>query len=283
MTLKYTVARATPLGNTSLPGLGSMERQDVYSRSILSLNATVGRLNNFLNPRRGFLIRPLLETGGGLTGFITSDVEYWKASNDVIGYLPITRRTNLSGRLTVGWMRPFGKSKDQNDPRTEFRFERIRFYAGGSGDVRGWANQLLGPKLAQADSATVDSEGRARAINARYESIGGETKLSGSIEFRLPFPGTSSDLGLATFLDFGQAYDEGGYNLKNLHYGTGVGLRYQTPVGFLRFDLATKINPNDEDLQDPEAVYLFQNGFAGPPKDRFWRRFKVHLSLGQRF
>jgi outer membrane protein insertion porin family len=293
LSLQHSLTRVIPLEGTQFADTIS-----VYSRNTLSVSGTLGRLNNYLNPRRGFLVRPLAELG-------TSGVEYRKAALEVAGYVPLTRRVNLTLRLYAGRIWPFGNSRNQQNPQVEFRFDPIRFYAGGAGDVRGWGVSLLGAKLARADTAFVDEGGTARAQNARFEAVGGLAKLTGSLEARFPFPGLGTNWGLAAFLDLGQTSatllrdaegrllrdergielvrDNGALSLTAFQVGLGSGLRYQTPVGFLRLDLAFKLNPNDEDLQDPADVALFQAGLTGPPRTRRLQAFNLHLSIGQRF
>ena len=254
----------------------------------------MGRVNNFQNPRRGFLIRPSVE-GAGL---LNSGVEYVKASVDAVGYLPLTNRVSMSARVSVGRLRPFGNSRDQNDREVEFRFDPVRFYAGGSGDVRGWALQLLGEKYARPLG-----QDSTRFV---YEAVGGEGRMVGSVEVRWPFPGLGSQWGLATFVDAGQVSgtllrDERGrilrdangnpilgkedlFDFRKLKFGIGAGLRYRTPIGPVRFDVAYKLNPSDEDLQNPEERYLFDIGARdAPPPKHLLNRFNLHLSIGQSF
>lgn len=293
LSLQHSLTRVIPLEGTQFADTIS-----VYSRNTVSVSGTLGRLNNYLNPRRGFLLRPLVELG-------TSGVEYRKTALEAIGYVPITRRVNLTLRLYAGRIWPFGNSRNQQNPQVEFRFDPIRFYAGGAGDVRGWGISLLGPKLARADTVFVDANGKAQAQNARFESVGGLAKLTGSLEARFPFPGLGTNWGLAAFLDLGQTSatllrdaegrlvrdergievvrDNGTLAFDAFQVGLGSGLRYQTPVGFLRLDLAFKLNPRDEDLQAPADVALFQSGLAGPPRNRRLQVFNLHLSIGQRF
>jgi len=289
ISFQHTFARVFPLGDTPLS-----DTLSAHNKNVFSLGATLGRLNDFQNPKRGFLVRPTLEAAGGLN----SGVSYVKTSTEFILFKPLTRRINFNGRLFLGRLWPFGQSRDQQQADVEFRFDPIRFYAGGGGDVRGWPNQLLGDKFAHPipDSSAFI-----------YEAVGGESKVSGSLEVRWPFPGLSRFWGLATFLDFGAVsgrlkrdaqgrvifdgavgelprFDEQNLlNLKTLRFALGAGLRYQTPIGLLRFDVGYKLNPSDEDLQDPEERFRFESGETGPPKRRNGRRYNLHFSIGQRF
>ncbi len=288
---QYTYAQAAPLRSDA-----DFE-QAVYDRSVVSLSATLGKVDDFFNPRRGTLIRPLLEEAGGVIP--GSGVQYTKAGLEVSRYQPLTDRLSLAARLFGGRLWPFGISRDQEDPATEFRFDRIRFYAGGASDVRGWGLQQLGPRLLQADSVFTPVGGTLggptdslSVQNFRYEPLGGLAKLAGNIELRLPAPGLGPLWSTAVFLDFGQI-TEGILRPTSLRYGAGSGLRYQTPIGYVRFDLGFKLNPSDEDLYSPAGLYCLRNNIpaggaceAITGDDRgtsFWRRMQIHLSIGQAF
>src|SRR5690606_34945835 len=136
----------------------------------------------------------------------------------------------------------------------ENRFDRIRFYAGGSNDVRGWTFRQIGPVVARADSVFIDDDGEIQAARARYEELGGLSKLAGNIELRLPFPGLGPAWSSALFLDFGQVY-QGPPNPRDLRYGVGTGLRYETLIGFIRLDVGFKLNPSLTDLNTAEDIY----------------------------
>jgi len=298
ISLQHSYGRTVPLIGTNLG-----QRLDIYDLSLLSLGATIGKVNNFLAPRRGYLLRPQIETGGFLKG---SDVEFLKARLDGVVYIPVTRRTAASFSFSVGKLIPQGKSKDQLSVDNEFRFDGIRFYAGGSTDVRGWALNQLGPQIAIADTVITASDGSYSVKNAHYEAIGGQAKFSGRFEFRVPFPGLSSAWSLGTFIDGAVLSskitvdennrpvltseglpvfeDTGKLHFGDMKFGVGSGIRYQTPVGLMRFDLAYKLNPSDEDLRSPTSVYLFQSGRTDSiGKARFIQRFNFQLSIERSF
>ena len=92
----------------------------------------------------------------------------------------------------------------------------LRFFAGGDTSVRGFGFQQLGP---------VDDEGNV---------IGGRHLLVGSVEYDYPIG--KGNWSVATFLDLGNAYND--FNDYELKGGGGVGLRWRSPVGPLRLDLA---------------------------------------------
>ena len=94
----------------------------------------------------------------------------------------------------------------------------VRFFAGGAQSVRGYAYQSLGP---------IDINGNV---------IGGQHLMIGSIEFEHSF---NNKWGAALFYDAGNALED--FN-DNLERGAGFGLRWKSPVGMVRIDLANAIS-----------------------------------------
>lgn len=90
----------------------------------------------------------------------------------------------------------------------------LRFFAGGDQSVRGYGYRTLGP---------TDEDG---------DTIGGRFLLTGSLEYQYPL---SQSWRLATFVDEGNAFDTLGDPLKT---GVGVGIRWVSPVGPIRLDVA---------------------------------------------
>jgi outer membrane translocation and assembly module TamA len=71
------------------------------------------------------------------------------------------------------------------------------------------------------------------------------------------------------FLDAGNVWSKfSDLSLGDLRYAAGVGLRYQTPVGPIRFDFGRQLNP---------IPGLRVNGELN---NRKWR---IHFSIGQAF
>ena len=202
---------------------------------------------------------------------VGSDVHYLKTGMELSGYRELIEGVGIAGRFFAGQLWPKGGSRRQDDPVIENRFDQIRYYTGGSTDVRGWALQLAGPKLARPDVSSSDTL-------FVYEAIGGLAKLTGMVELRLPFPGLGPEWGTAVFLDGGRI-SERNFSSGTFRLGTGAGIRYATPVGLIRFDVAYKLNPDDADLRTAKAYYRM-----GTNADEHWsRRFSFHLSIGQSF
>jgi len=90
----------------------------------------------------------------------------------------------------------------------------LRFFAGGDQSVRGYAYNTLGP------------------VNDDGDVIGGRHILEGSAEYEQKITGT---WGAAVFYDIGNAFNTLTEPFKQ---GTGVGVRWHSPVGLVRLDFA---------------------------------------------
>jgi translocation and assembly module TamA len=105
-----------------------------------------------------------------------------------------------------------------------------RFYAGGSGTIRGYRYQSVGPLFPNGNP------------------IGGTAINAGSVEFRQRF---GESLGAALFLDAGNVSKNLTPFSGQLKTGAGAGLRYYTPIGPIRLDVAVPLqrrsgrNPDD--------------------------------------
>lgn len=108
-----------------------------------------------------------------------------------------------------------------------------RFYAGGSGSVRGYPFQSIGPRTAFDQPA------------------GGDSLLEASLELRQPLRGP---WGMALFVDAGTVTASGVPTPGDLSVGAGFGVRYQTPVGPVRADIATPLSPSSGD--SPIQLYI---------------------------
>ncbi|WP_394698976.1 autotransporter assembly complex family protein [uncultured Cohaesibacter sp.] len=179
--------------------------------------------DNQLDPTKGFQI--LLEAEP-TAGFEESNY-FFKTSATVTAYqaLDEAKRFVLAGKLSAGTILGASKSDVPADRR---------FYTGGGGSIRGYAYQAAGPR---------DSEGSPE---------GGRSFAIASAEARVRVTDT---IGLAAFIDTGGAFDgmmpgDGG----KWYTGVGAGVRYLTPIGPLRLDVAVPLEKVDGEPQ--YGVYL---------------------------
>jgi translocation and assembly module TamA len=121
-------------------------------------------------------------------------------------------RTVVAMRALVGQVSGAGPSGLPPDQR---------LYAGGSGTVRGYRYQSVGPLFADGKPS------------------GGTAVSAASVEFRQRF---LDHWGAAAFVDVGQANATGDPFTGDWHAGAGVGLRYYTSIGPIRLDVAVPLD-----------------------------------------
>ncbi len=329
VSLQHTLSRTQQFGPDAGAGSGTLPDAfldpfrtgtDLFDRSIFTLTGTFGRTDDFINPTRGFLIRPTVRVGGIVgSRVVASDVQFVSASFEASGYLPVSDAVDLAGRITAGRLWPLQDSREafRTTPTednvlalasAENRFDNFLFTAGGGTDLRGWPPQQAGPKFVR------QSDG---VVQYAYEAIGATSKIGVNLEARLPFPGLGASWRTAVFLD-GAYLSDDGYDLapqvtfrertggtpdvdaristerSQILVGTGAGIRYETPVGFLRVDLAVKLTPDRLDLRNPVTVgnnLEAEDGETGRPEPvpvsatdtRFIRNFRLHVGIGRTF
>ncbi len=106
----------------------------------------------------------------------------------------------------------------------------VRYFAGGDTSVRGYAYNSLGP---------TDPFGAV---------VGGENLLVGSVEIDQQI---ATDWSVAVFVDSGNAYND--FNDFNPATGVGAGIRWFSPLGPIRVDIAV---PLEKDAPDEYRVHI---------------------------
>ncbi len=151
----------------------------------------------------------------GASASALSDSSFLQASIEGKAIRTVGARNRLIGRAQVGYT-----------TTDEFRElpPRFRFFAGGDRSVRGYAYQGLGEP---------DTAGNV---------IGGEALLTGSLEYEFRLNDirvfnkfSLEKFGLAAFYDAGNACHDFSCELEQ---GAGVGLRWLSPIGPIRADIA---------------------------------------------
>ena len=98
----------------------------------------------------------------------------------------------------------------------------LRFFAGGDRSIRGYGFQTIGPH------------------NEHDLVVGGRDLAVASAEYEYYF---NRNWGVATFVDAGDAFS--GFANFRTHVGSGVGLRWRSPVGMVRADIGVPVHDPD--------------------------------------
>ena len=101
----------------------------------------------------------------------------------------------------------------------------LRYYAGGDRSVRGYGWREIGPRI-------------RNSVGESY-ALGGANVFTASIEYERYFKGP---WGAAVFIDSGSAFDG---KTPDMHTGIGIGLRWRSPVGPVRIDIARGLKSPD--------------------------------------
>lgn len=262
------------------------------NRSAVSLQGSYGKLDQFANPRRGYVLRPRIEvtTPGGF-----NTAEYLLLDFGATAFLPLSPSVGFTLRLGAGRIYPFGsgvRPAGEESPYVSLlRLGDVPFTAGGTRDVRGWGSELVGPKLPAVQLVT--ENGVTETLAERYSPVGGLARLLGSAEVQLPVPGMSDKWQSFLFFDSGRiwspdsrfALNAGELDQDGYFASVGAGIGYETVVGAVQFAVGYKLNPSPLDLRSPQGVLdALEEGrpLSSVPTES-GRRFHLHFAIGSTF
>lgn len=169
-----------------------------------------------LNPTKGIHATARMEPFADLNGSTFALV----SEGEVATYFSFDRddRFVFAGRLAAGTI--LG-GELQDIPADK------RFFLGGGGSIRGYEYRTVGPELGD-------------------EVIGGLSFWEASLEMRMRL---TQSIGIVPFIDAGAAYEDPlpGSGSGDVLIGAGIGLRYHTPLGPIRLDVAMPLTPREDD------------------------------------
>lgn len=237
---------------------------------LFSQPVRVGLLaTTFINDRRD---EPLDATRGHYTSLdlslaskgFTSETDFFRLLGRNSSYHRLGRDYILTRNTTFGWINNYGA---RDIPLPE------RFFAGGASSHRAFPENQAGPR----DLVT-------------GFPLGGRSLLFNQTELRFPLVG--ANLGAVFFHDAGNVYDSIGaisfrfsqrdhQDFNYMVHALGFGVRYRTPIGPIRVDLAYGINsPRFVGYRGSLEDLIRQTGEPVPQRVS---RFQFHFSLGQAF
>jgi translocation and assembly module TamA len=194
-------------------------RQELVDGTVIDARAAsanvhwlVRRLDSVLLPTRGYAAS--LQLGAGLANSNAGERgPFGRVYTRMTGYLPIN-----SGWLGSDWYASARIEAGQVIKRDAVLVpDALGFRAGGDESVRGYGYRELAP----------DRNGRI---------IGGDVLLTGSIELARPVAASLPAVWGAVFVDAGRAASA--WNSYKPAFGYGVGVRWRSPIGPLRADVA---------------------------------------------
>lgn len=161
------------------------------------------RSDSRIDPSRGYRLE--FELGAAKEGLL-SDADLIHANTTIKGLITLAGRHRFLGRVEVGgnWTNEY-----TNVPPS------LRYFAGGDQSVRGYDYQSLSP------------------TNSDGDKIGGRYQLAVSAEYQYSL---TDKWRVATFVDQGNAFNS--LELPSLKSSVGLGVRWVSPVGPIRVDLA---------------------------------------------
>jgi translocation and assembly module TamA len=240
------------------------------------LRYTYDARDNAIEPTSGFYA-----SAGVQQTVQPGSFRYFRVEPEVRLYMPVTKLAVFAGRIHYGAMITEGGT--DATPFTQ------RFFLGGQNEQRGYAPQRQGPKLGVNPCAPATDPNCPAPYATGSVPIGAKAMLSFAAELRIHGDYFLNHLGFVPFVEASQVGDDWKKPVGDLglEFSAGMGLRYITPFGPLRFDIAWVLNPksittvssSDQILPTPVSVDCSKS-------DRrciHEARYAFHLTLGEAF
>jgi outer membrane protein assembly factor BamA len=205
--------------------------------STLTLDGVRVALDDLADPRRGHAATLRIERAGGWLG---GRYRYTSAVAEIRAYVTPRHAPTFAARVRYGAIDPSGAAS--NVPYFK------RFFLGGATSLRGWGRSHVAP------------------LSSGGLPVGGHAFAEASVEVRSPL---WKGLGVVGFVDAGHVW-RSPWTMRpgDLLYDAGPGIRYSSPFGLVRIDVAYQLN-RLEGLR-----------IDGKPQTGRWR---IQLGIGQAF
>ena len=263
----------------------------LYSKPVFiampTFTAVRDRRDDPINPTKGSYNALNL---GLATSALGSQTNFGRVLFDNSTYYTFKKNWVFARRTQIGIEKPYGTNNfinTENLPPNTLPVEATQiplpelFFSGGSNSLRSFSINQAGPRDTMTGYA-----------------IGGQGLFVNNFEIRTPpvaLPYVGNNLGFVFFHDMGNVFDTANHIISgmvrihqesiadcspkgskipcNFNYNpqaVGIGIRYKTPVGPVRFDLGYTLNPTRypvQELSETESL----------------RRINVFFSIGQTF
>lgn len=217
-----------PVANMNLNGLTSS----------ITLTAAFDNRDDRMFPTKGNVTSLSMEWAGSEIG---SSFDYLRFRASTKQYFPLF--LGAVGKIALRYGYIFNP---KGGPVPIFQ----RFQCGGIFTIRGYEQASLGPSIPVGAS-------RDPASSLSYFTIGGNKELIVNFEVEFPILKAMGIKGVV-FFDAGNAFDDTEWpNPLNFQLAAGLGIRWWSPIGPLRFEWGFPINPREG---DPPVVFEFNIG-----------------------
>jgi outer membrane protein assembly factor BamA len=235
--LRYSFSQ-TDLTRIEIPGLVPPADQHVRLSGV-GANLTRDTRDNAMDEHRGVLQSIELDINSTKLG---SSVNFAKLTTQAAFYKQGFHNIVWANSLRIGLAQPFNNSRV---PLSE------EFFSGGGSSLRGFPLDGAGPQRAVELSINGCSSPNCPQI---LVPSGGSELLIINSEARIPLS-FKKGLSVVPFYDGGNVFPIPGFHDFTSLYSNnvGLGLRYSTPVGPIRFDLGRNLNP----IQGIKATQYF--------------------------
>ena len=253
-----------------------------------------------VHPHSGLFLGNNLQVAG-----LGGDAQDIRVQPEARGYVPVTRKVTFALRASPGILFPFnyGSTLQTDTPglgpppgvdkaawAKDVQLVYFRsFFSGGPSSNRGWPLRAIGPHgIAPfynpgqairdiANKCAPNPDGSSPDPVRCASPLGGLTLWEAQAEVRFPIGGPVSGDTFCDGSDVAPKQAQFRFSARRLHLSCGVGLRYDTPVGPIRLDIAYRIpgvNPTLDDIAQ---------GLDGNPGSIFGVPIAIAFGIGEAF
>ncbi len=249
MDVKHTTLSTTAYTTETIAKFINDSQDKAFLTFAPALSWSHDTLNRAIFPNQGWQQR--FSTLATVPG---SDLEYYKASYKHQMYFPVAKDFTFKLQGEAAYGNGYGNTKGL--PFFE------NYFGGGTGSVRGFKNNTLGPR----DYGSYIDPTTLLTTTMGYP-IGGSTKVIGSAElfFPVPFMPDTKSVRLGTFFDAGSISKR--FNLNDMKYSAGVSGEWMSPFGALSVSAAMPLNAHSSGkdsygnaIGDQKQIFQFNFG-----------------------